>query len=405
MRKPKCVWSERAFCLVMSLSVVLWLTTGSAGLAAPNESVQQYKMLSVLEYSGKSQFRNEAETLFTVRKQCLSNDKARYVLSANDLDVAEGNLGSSQLSSFRELSFVIDGRTQHLSGTDKDLAFLEKVTNQCVKALREVTKRNVGKTWKQGFDLSSLGNSLPPEMRFTLTAIPLETEAFGELIGVRALSEPFFVKTANGRGAAGSVQCRINCAYVFDSEFEDVYLSVSVFKATTNVNGFNEKLQHTVTTCKADAAGWLTNLNDLGKDKDFEKLVSKLGLTSSLKVVKGGPLAQWARAEGVRAAQVANICAAASCEGALNPVVTICLPVASTVELQSFSESASTSTLLAAGGVEGTEGAGGLQWWPPWANIGWNWPTAAWGAGLGVGGAALGGAFDSDSKHRSPVTP
>ena len=197
MRKLKCVWSERAFCLLMSLSAVLWLTTGSAGLAAPKESVQQYKMLSVLEYSGKSQFRNEAETLFTVRKQCLSNDKARYVLSANDIDVPEGNLSSSQLSSFRELSFVIDGRTRRLSGTDKDLAFLEKVTNQCVEALSQVTKSNVGKTWKQGFDLSSLGSSLPPEMRFTLTAIPLETEAFGELIRQYA-KKPVFASYYGG---------------------------------------------------------------------------------------------------------------------------------------------------------------------------------------------------------------
>jgi len=390
----------------MFLSVVLCLASGGISLATPNESVQQYKIFSVLEYSGRGQFRNQVETLFTVRKQCLSDDKARYVLSADDLDVVGGDLNRGQLSSFRELSFVIDGKTQHLSGTDKDLALLEKVTNQCVKSLREVTKRNVGKTWKQAFDLSPLGNSVPGELRFTLTAIPVETEAFGELIGVRALSEPFFVKTAQGQGAAGSVQCRINSAYVFDSDFEDIYLSVSVFKAATNVNGFNERLQHTATTCRADTAGQIANLSDLGKDKDFEKLVSKLGLTSSLKVVEGAPLPQWARAEGVRAAQVANICAAASCEGALNPVATICLPVASTVGLQSFSESATTGTLLAAGGaegVEGVEGGGGLQWWPPWANIGWNLPTAAWGTAFGVGGAALGGAFDSHSKHRSPV--
>ena len=85
------------------------------------------------------------------------------------------------------------------------------------------------------------------------------------------------------------------------------------------------------------------------------------------------------------------------------------MPVASTLGLQSFSESLTASALMtAAGGAEGAAGSAskGLQWWPPWANVGWNWPTAAWGAGLGVGGAAIGGAFDGDgSSHRSPAAP
>lgn len=405
MRRLKCVWSGRDFCLVMSLGIALLFTFGRASLAAQNESVQRYKMLSTLEYGSKSQFRSKVETLFTVRKQSLVDGKVRYVVSANKLDVVGEGLNSGQPSSFRELSFVVDGKTQQLSGIDKDLAFLEKVSNQCVKTLRKVTKKNVGQTWKQSFDVSSLGNSLPRELRFTLTAIPLETETFGELVAVRALSEPFFVKTAKGESAVGSIQCRINCAYVFDSEFEDIYLSVSVFKAATNVNGINEKLQHVVTTRKTDATGRLADFNELSKDKDFEKLVSKLGLTSSLKVVKGAPLPQWARAEGVRAAQVANICAATSCEGALNPVATVFMPAACTVGLQSLSESVTTSALLTAAGgrrYRGETGGEGGGW--DW--FGWNWQTAAWGTGIGFGTAGLAGAWDeTETKYRSPSTP
>ena len=381
MEEPRQGRKMRDVCIV----VALLLAMGSAGWAADCDTVQQYKMQSVLEYSGKTQFCNKVETVFTAKKQLLSDGKASYVISAD-----------SAASSPKELSFVIDQKTQHLSGVDKDLVLMEKVTNQCLRSLTRVTKSNVGKTWKQAFDLSSVGNSLPGELRFTLTAIPLETESHGELIAVRALSEPFFVKTAGG-----AVQCRINCAYVFDSDFEDVFLSASVFRGATNVNGYGERLKHTVTTWKVDAAGQPASFSDLGKDKDFEKLVSKLGLTSSLTVVKDAPLPQWARAEGVRAAQVANLCAAVSCEGALNPVATIYLPVASTVGLQSLSESVTASTLLtAAGGAEGSGSAGGAGGGDsPFSFLGWNWPTAAWGTGVGFGIAGVSGAWDdTDTK-------
>ena len=65
---------------------------------------------------------------------------------------------------------------------------MKRVTNRCVRALTETTKENVGKTWKQRFDLASVDGCLVRELTFTLTAIPLETEAYGELIAVRALS-------------------------------------------------------------------------------------------------------------------------------------------------------------------------------------------------------------------------
>ena len=396
--------SVRDVCLMMLLVAGLSLTTGDSARPASGESMHRYKMLSALEYSGESQFSNGFETILTVRRELLPDGKARYVLSPSDIGAAGGSPNPGRGRLCRELSFVIDRKTQHLSGADSDLLLMEKVTNQCTGALAEVTKENVGKTWKQAFDLQFLGRSGPRELKFTLTAMPLETQIYGELIAVRALSEPFFMEIAEG-----SVRCRMNCAYVFGSDFEDIFLSASVFRATTNANGFNESLKHTVATWKVDAAGQPANFHELGNNKDFEKFTSKLGMTGSLPVAKASPLPQWARTEGVRAAQVANMCAAISCEGAVNPVATIYMPVASTVGLQSLSESMTASTLLVA--AEGSEAAGsaagkGLKWWPPWANIGWNWPTAAWGTGLGVGGAAAGGAFQSEHhhRHRSPVT-
>jgi hypothetical protein len=301
----------------MTLSITLLLMLGQITLATRNENVQHYKLLSSLEYSGKSQFRNDVEMQCTVKK-VTSDDKVQYFLST------DSSLGGDKMS------FIIDGKTQHLSSPKKNLAFLEKVSNQCTKTLKKVTKSNIGKTWKQSFDISPLGDSVPSKLTFTMTAIRMNTEAFGEMIAIRALSEPFSVKTDKENESVGSIQARINSVYVFDPEFEDIYLSISVFKATTNVNGFNETLQHSVSTCKTDNSGRQIDFSVLGKDKNFERLVSKLGLTSNLKVVKASSLPHWARVEGIRAAQVANICAATSCEGALNPVTTVCLPAART---------------------------------------------------------------------------
>lgn len=399
MRKLGDVWSKQGLYLAMSLSVLLLPTFGRPSLASQDKTVHRYKLLSTLEYSGQGQFSSEFETLCTVKKLISSGDKVQFCLSANDADLPGDKLNAGEQISLKELSFVIDGKTQHLSATGTELAFLEKVSNQCVRTLKKVAKENVGKTWKQGFDLSSLGNSLPGELRLTLTAIPVKTEAFGELIAVRALSEPFSVKTAEDKTGVGSVQCRVNCVYVFDPELEDIYLSVSIFRAATNVRGFNEMLQHSVATRKADAEGKPLDLSELGKDKDFEKLVSKLGVTSNVAVVKGGSLPQWAKVDGVRAAQVANVCAATSCEGALNPVATVFLPAAQIIQLQSFSEPVTTGALLAASGGRGGQGTQGGGW--DW--FGWNLPTAAWGAGITFGTLGAAGAFDdTDTKYRSP---
>jgi len=384
------------FCLLMSLSAALLLIFGQISLAGQDETVRFYKLRSALEYSGKSQFRNEIETVCTVKEQASSPGKVQYFLSTSDFGVA----ADSPNSSMKDVSFVIDGRAQHLSAKDKELAFLEKVSNQCAERLKRVTRTNVGKTWKQGFDLSPLGDSVPRELKFTLTAIELKTKTFGEMIAVRALSEPFFVRTTHESGGVGAIQCKINSVYVFDSEFEDIYLSMSVFKATTTLNGFSETLQHSVATCKADATGQQINLSDLGKDEDFKKLVSKIGLTGNLEVTEGSALPHWARAEGIRAAQVANICAAVSCEGALTPVATVCLPIACAVELQSFGELVTTSApLAAAGGGQG--GSGSMFNW-----FGWNWPTGLWVGGITFGSLGAAGAFDDeDTKYRSPATP
>jgi len=357
--KTKYFWAGHDFYFTMVLSVALLLLLSKAGLAAETESTQHFKMLSIVEYTGEGQFRNQVETMFTVRKQLLDDDKVRYFLSATDFDLVGGDLSSGQPSS-EELSFVVDRKTKRLSESGKALGFLENVNNQCVKNLSRVTRENVGKTWKQSFDLSSLGRSFPDELKFTLKAIRVKTKVFGELIAVRALSKPFVVKAAKRGGGTGSVKSRIGAVYVFDPEIEDIYLSISVFEATTKINGPKEKLRHEVATYKTDAVGVSADLSGLGKK--FEKFVRELRLAKkSFKVVKDSPLPQWAQYEVLDAAQVGSISAAIACEGAPNPVVTVCIPAARTVAMQSLGTLAPVGGLADAGlggTVTGSLGAG-----------------------------------------------
>ena len=365
--KIKCFWSRQAFVLMMSVGVVSSLFLAKAGLAKGNETTQHFKMISSVEYTGQGQFKNRVELLFTLRKQALSDSKKRsflsrirspftsgkqslpdekmqYFLSTDGFDLVGGNLSGAQQSSSNELSFVIDRKTRAFSAKSEGLALFEKLNNRYVRSLKKVSKENIGQTWKQSFDVSFLSSFLPSEMKFTVTAIGLETKVFGEMIAVRALSEPFAFKTTKKDGQIGFVQSKIGAVYVFDPEIEDIYLSISVFEARANINGFKEKLRREVASYMTDAAGLSVDLSGLGEK--FEEFVKKVGLTNKdLKVVKEAQLPQWARLGGLRTARVADMCAAMACEGAFNPVVTVCIPSSRLVFMQGFGRFASAAEL------------------------------------------------------------
>jgi len=343
MSGSKFFLSRWKCCLMLVLGLLL-LLFGRACWATQDESVQHYKMLSSVEYSGQGQFRNQVETLLTVKKQLLSDNKVRYFISSNDFNLLRDNLDAEQQSSSGELSFIVDGKTGRMSGGGKDLVFLEKINNHCISSLKKVTKDNIGKTWKQSFSMPFLEHLFTGELKLTLTAIQLNTEAFGEVVAIRALSEPFVFKASGAQGNVGDVKSKIGAVYLFDSEIENIYLSISVFEATTNINGSKEQLRHEVGTYMTDSTGASVNLSGLGKK--FEKLVQKVGLEKKgLKVKKETPLPQWAQYEGLAAGQVAHICGATACEGATNPVATVCIPTARTVAMQSRGILASVGTL------------------------------------------------------------
>jgi hypothetical protein len=426
--KIKCFWSRQAFVLMMSAGVVLSLFLAKAGLAKGNETTQHFKMVSSVEYTGQGQFKNRVELLFTLRKQALSDskkqsllsrvrspftkkqslsdEKMQYFLSTDGFDLVGGNLSTAQQSSSNELSFVIDRKTRAFSAKSEGLALFEKLNNRYVRSLKKVSKENIGQTWEQSFDVSFLSSFLPSEMKFTVTAIGLETKVFGEMIAVRALSEPFAFKTTKKDGQIGFVQSKIGAVYVFDPEIEDIYLSISVFEARANINGFKEKLRREVASYMTDAAGLSVDLSGLGEK--FGEFVKKVGLTNKdLKVVKQTRLPQWARLGGLRTARVADMCAAMACEGAFNPVVIVCIPSSRLVFMQSFGGFASAAEMgtVSSTLAKSVSAVGSMKIAVAPAFMGMGLGTIGAIAGGTAGAIAVAGGGGGGSGSRSPSQP
>jgi hypothetical protein len=249
-----------------------------------------------------------------------------------------------------------------------------------VKSLNKVTRDYVGKTWKQTIDLALVKDSPIKEVSFTLTAINVTTRAIGNMIAVRALSEPFIVTVDKG-----PLRCKINSVYLFDNDIDKVYLSISVFEATTDGKDIKEALRHEVATYQTDSSGRPFDLSDVGKD--FEALVAKVGLRKdSLQITKKTELPKWAKRKGITVAQAANICAGATCEGALNPVGVVTIPTARSLLGEGLGGTVAGPSVLERLG----------------RGIGWNVPTAV-GVGLITWGVVE--AADDDDDDKPIISP
>ncbi len=331
---------KKSYYFITSLTLLMFI----AGVAAGSSGgIQHYKLVSSLEYAGPGQFRNQTEQLITIEKKSLSDAKVGYVVSAGDM--------------FNDLSFVVDRDKQQLLQVSNSAAFWAQINNHCVKSLKKTNGDDIQKTWKQSFDLSSVQNSLPANLNFTLTAMQVDNQGVGKMIAVRALSEPFFVPLS-----AGTATSRINSVYLFDSAIEEIYLNVSIFESITTFNGFKEVLQHKVAICKSNADGQPVDLKGFGKE--FESFVSKVNLTKGFKVTRPCALPEWAKTESLPSIQAAGICSSLACEGALNPVTSISMPVTRILENQMAAD-------------EGTPGQ--REWWDVWGQlVDWvgPWPAA-----------------------------
>jgi hypothetical protein len=335
MDKQKTImyqWTIGASAVVVMCAVLLLFAQTAA--AEPDTGKYHYKMVSSLEYSGKGQFKHRTESLFTVDRQLLSDNKVQYSIWTDD---AGPSGAGSDSGDFGSISFVLDRANRELLTSNGNLNFFQAIHNRCAQSLEKVAANNLGKTWKQSFDLSFLDGSLPSALKFTVTAAKLETKVLGNMIAVRALSEPFTFETAGIDGKMDKVNCKVNSVYVFDTSMEQIYMSISVFEATTNVNGFKERVRHELATYMTDSAAVPVNFAGLGKE--FEKLVRKVGLTNKdMKVAKPTELPRWVRRDALRVIGLADTCAALSCEGAPNPVVTVCLPAGRMVAMQGLGQ-------------------------------------------------------------------
>ncbi|MBN1796052.1 MAG: hypothetical protein JW804_05210 [Sedimentisphaerales bacterium] len=370
--------------------------------SAQDEVTHHFKMISSLEYSGKGQFKHRTESLFTVHKTGLPEDELRhYTVSMDEPD-------SSIPSSFDKVVFVIDKASGYLLMENKDLQFFELIHNDCVRSLTTAAKDNIGKTWKQSFDLPSLDTPLPGRLKFTVTAARLQTSVLGDMIAARALSEPFAFDTAGATGKAGKVTCKVNAVYVFDPEMEDIYLSVSVFEATTTVNGFKETLRHELATYMTDDQA--TPLDFSGLGKNFEKPVRKVGLIDKdIKIKNPTHLPEWVRRDGLRVTGLANTCAALACEGASNPAVTICIPGGRMVAMQGLGHIASSTGQQTVAGLlaRRIEAISSMKLAAPSGFMGMSYTTVGAIVGGTVGGVAAGGGGGGGGGGgaNTPTTP
>lgn len=321
--------------MVTAMTCAILLLCTNVADAGQHTGTYNYKMVSSLEYSGKGQYKNRTESLFTVDKKPVSNDKVEYWIWAD-------KTSQSGSSDFGKISFVLDRANREIQTSNGSLSFFQMVHNHCAQSLEKVAAENIGKTWKQTFDLSFLDSSLPSELKLTVTAIDLKMDVLGDLIAVRALSEPFTFETTGIDDKVDKVKCKVNSVYVFDQSIEQIYMSISVFEASTNVNGFTEKVRHELATYMTDDAGVPVNFAGLGKE--FEKLVRKVGLINKdMKVTKPTDLPRWVRRDALRVIGLADTCAALACEGAPNPVVSVCIPAGRMVAMQGLGHIAGSS--------------------------------------------------------------
>lgn len=226
-----------------------------------------------------------------------------------------------------------------MSNITKNLIDLQEKCNSCVPALTDIPRENIGKTWKQTYEQICFGDNCYSDMKFTVTAKLLNTEILGDMVAVRALSQPITLTVITEDDKKQKVKIRANSFYLFDSEMENIYLSTSAIEETTNISGFREKVRYETATYMTDAEGNSVDLT--GLDKKFAKFVSKVGLSREVLKIKEGqevPIPAWFHSSdlGVNSVQTCNMASALACEGASNPVALIFLPTNQALGAQSM---------------------------------------------------------------------
>jgi hypothetical protein len=343
----KVIFMQPDFWLRFLLAVVVTMPTGQILRAAEQQLLQQrtdyFKLISTVEYSAKrgsesKQYRHQAEPWFMVTTAPQSKQETHYNLLTTEFKFQNED-AVRQYSNAGEINYDLTDR-RYMAGVDDDLVHLQRMNNECIKTLDGKAVNEVGKTWTCRFNLDIFNHySLPKELKFTVTSIKVKTDELGDLMAVRAISDPFMVKAAQQIEGYGYVKCRIASVYLFDpyvpeTNAEDIYVSAMVFLAATKMDDMVQEYRYEFGTYKTDANAVPIDMNGLGME--LEAFVREIRLIPSPMEEKDPVgLPYWAQSEVVNAAQIATTCAAVACEqSVVNPVASIYLAAARTYELQ-----------------------------------------------------------------------
>jgi hypothetical protein len=340
------VFLQLGFWLRFLLAIVVGSAGGQIAYAQrqpPKQRTDYFKLVSTIEYTAQrgnesKQYRHQAEPWFAVTTMPQANGQRHYHLITGDLRFQNQYL-EQKYEDAGEINYDLTEK-RLMTGVDSDLLHLQKMNNECIKTINGKAPKEVGKTWTCRFNLGIFNHySLPNELKFTVTSIKVPTNKLGDLIAVRAISDPFLVKAAAQIEGYGFVECRIACVYLFDpytyeTSEEDIYVSAMVFLAATKMDGMTQQYRYEFGTYKTGADAVAVDMNGLGSElEDFIKEIQLI--PQPIKVDSPCCLPFWAQSEIVNAAQLASTCAAVACEqGIVNPVASIYLAAARVYQLR-----------------------------------------------------------------------
>ncbi|MBN1804573.1 MAG: hypothetical protein JW837_04935 [Sedimentisphaerales bacterium] len=376
---------------VHTLSAVVVL--GAMSFVWGAESVEHYRAVSSVEFKGQELFNNRADQRFDVERVIQSDGKQNYTVTFPEI-------GESY-------TFTLDKPTMTITNSSQELQFQQQVGNLCALTLKGGVKNNIGKTWKQSFDLSPLGRSLPEGLSFTLTSEPFESATIGNVVAVRALSAPFDTTILDEAGEnVVPIKCRMNAVYVFDDQIDTLHMCSSVFTLERKEELLKKSiLCHQTAIYRTDAEGEPVDIGLEPKSKQgkkFSEFIKKIGLREKMLKIKDEQMTlmpKWARTDGVRISNAANICAAFACEGGINPVAPLCLSANRMVVLQSWGTVGQTGVVSVGTTLASSLGTAKLAT-APFLGVGAGWAGAIAG---GIGGGVAAGSGGGGGSHATPT--
>jgi hypothetical protein len=344
------VFLQPDFWLRFLLAVIVSFPAGQIVYAQQIQQVQNarqnidyFHLISTVEYTAKQdkekrQYRHQMESCFAVTSWPTSARQKHYRVSTDQLKM-KNDYVYKEYKDISQINYDLTDQ-RYMTAVDTDLQYLKKMNNQCIDTLKDKDIKGPNKTWTCRFNLGIFNHySLPDELKFTVSSIKVPTKKLGDLVAVRAISDPFMVKVVGQVENYGYVKCQVASVYLFnpyvlDRNGEDLYVSTTAFVASTKMDDMTQEYRYEFGTYKTDVNGTPVDIN--GLDYVFEGFVKKIKLTPQpIEVNKPTGMPFWAKSEIVNAAQLASTCSAVACEQTIvNPVSSIYLAAARIYQLQ-----------------------------------------------------------------------